>query len=151
MRAMKQLIFAVCFLACATVAQAQTAGPASRFNWIEVGQSAAVAQSALYNYYDPPTATTATGPLTGVTCTAGTPATDAACNSSIPAFTLGSHTVAMTQTISGVESAKSNGITFTFTIVVTPSGFRVVPDDDAERIGLLPSAGYLQVADADLR
>lgn len=110
-------------LLMAVSASAQTATPQNKFQWTEVGQTVAIAGGATYNLYDGTNPTPIV--LTGVTCVAGTPATDATCTGNIPALTLGVHTVTLTEVISGAESAKSAVLSFTFVIVVTPTNFIV--------------------------
>jgi hypothetical protein len=51
----------------------------------------------------------------------------ATCTAPFPAMTPGAHALTLTQTISGAESGKSMALAFTFVVVVTPTGVRVVP------------------------
>lgn len=120
---MKYLTPLLVALLMAANASAQTATPQNKFQWTEVGQTTAIAGGASYNLYDGTNPTPII--LTGVTCIAGTPATDANCTGNIPALTLGVHTVTLTQVISGAESNKSSVLSFTFVIVVTPTNFIV--------------------------
>lgn len=123
---MRHLVLAFALtLGLATVASAQVATPINHFGWTEVGQTPAVANGATYNVYVD--AATVPVALTGVTCVVGTPVTDAACTSNIPALTVGLHVVTLAQNIQGAESGKSTSISFTFVIVVTPTGLILKP------------------------
>jgi hypothetical protein len=119
---MKSLVVLLALLMAQNVA-AQTATPQNKFQWTEVGQSVAIAGGATYNLYDGTNPTPLV--LTGLICGIGSPITDAVCTANIPALTLGVHTVTLTQVISGAESSKSAGLSFTFVIVVTPTSFIV--------------------------
>lgn len=83
---------------------------------------------ALLGHAVPASAQVATPiPLTGVVCVAGNPTTGSDCTSNIPALTVGQHTVTVTQVIISAESGKSNTLSFTMVIVVTPSGLVLKP------------------------
>jgi hypothetical protein len=139
---MKTILVALALLAIALPAPAQTtATPSNKYAWTQPGQAAAVAQAATYDHYlDGATSTTVT--LAGVACAPNTttPA-NADCTASIPALTLGSHTTAISQVISGAESAKSNVITFQFVVVVQPQGLRIAKLLGFWRGGVLSSRG----------
>lgn len=123
MRPMKRFLIALALLCSAAPLYAQTATPQNKFQWTEAGQTVPIAGGATYNLYDGSNPTPLV--LTGVTCVAGTPTTDANCTGSIPALTLGVHTVTLSQVISGAESGKSSVLSFTFVIVVTPTNLIV--------------------------
>lgn len=123
MRSMKPLLTLVALLLFASPVFAQTATPQNKFQWTEAGQTTAIASGATYNLYDGTNPTPIV--LTGVTCVAGAPTTDANCTGNIPALTLCVHTVTLSQVISGAESGKSSVLSFTFVIVVTPTNFIV--------------------------
>lgn len=118
------LLSALLLVLVATRVAAQATTPNNHLGWTQTGQTAAVASGATYNYYADGV-TTPNGQLTGVTCT--TAGADASCTSNIPALSVGAHTIAITQVISGAESAKSNVLSFTLVVVVTPSQLKVVP------------------------
>lgn len=101
-------------------ASAQTATPQNHFGWTEVAQTPAAATAATYKLYE---GTTPLGTLTNVTCVAA--GSDADCTGDIPALIQGTHTVTLTQNSQGAESPKSNTVSFTFVIVITPTNFRV--------------------------
>lgn len=105
-------------------ASAQTATPSSHLAFDEAGQAVTVAQGASYTASVDSAAGIA---LTGVTCVAGTPSSTATCTANFPAMTPGTHTVTVTQTISGASSSPSVPLSVTFVIVVTPTNPRVVP------------------------
>lgn len=123
MRPMKTLLLALALLLMTAPVYAQTATPQNKFQWTETGQAAPIAAAATYNLYDGSNPTPLV--LTTVTCVAGAPTTDAVCTATIPALTLGVHTVTLSQVISGAESGKSTGLSFTFVIVVTPGNLMV--------------------------
>lgn len=110
---------------CAVSAHAQTATPASSLAWDQPGQTAAVAQGAAYKLYLD--ASTTGAALATVTCTAAPVTGPVTCASPFPAMTPGVHTLAITQTIGGVESAKSTTLSVTLVVVVTPVNVRIVP------------------------
>lgn len=120
---MKRFVLALAFILVASFASAQVATPINHFGWTQVGQTVAVASPATYNLYVD--AATTPVPLTGVTCVAA--GSDAACTSNIPALTVGAHTVTLAQNIQGAESGKSASLSFTFVVVVTPSGLVLKP------------------------
>lgn len=120
---MKRVMLSLVFVLFAAFASAQVATPINHFGWTEVGQAPAVAGPATYNLYVD--ATPAPIVLTGVVCVAA--GADSACTANIPALTVGPHTVTLTQAITGAESGKSSPVSFTFVIVVTPTGFTLKP------------------------
>lgn len=115
-----RVVLALCIvLGAANMVQAQSATSANKIGWDEAGQAPAVSAAASYNAYIDG-ATTPT-PITGVTCATGVPSTTAACVGNFPALTPGAHTLTLTQTIAGAESAKSSAFPFTYVVVVTPT------------------------------
>ena len=123
---MRRFVLVCAFLFSSTTLFAQTATPASKLGWDQVGQTATVATAAAYTVYiDGATVGVA---LTGVTCvTAAVPANGSTCSATFPALTPGTHTLVGTQTISGTESAKTpTPFSFAFVVVVTPTGWRIV-------------------------
>jgi hypothetical protein len=105
---------------------AQTATPASKLAWDEVGESPAVAQAAIYNLYVDGAGVALN--LTSVACVVQTSnAANATCTAPFPAMTVGSHTLTLSQVSNGAESPKSAPLSVTFAIVVTPTGIRIVP------------------------
>lgn len=119
------LVVFYALLGHAVPASAQVATPVNHLGWTEVAQVPAVAGAASYNLYVD--AVVAPLPLTGVVCVAGNPTTGSDCTSNIPALTVGQHTVTVTQVIISAESGKSNTLSFTMVIVVTPSGLVLKP------------------------
>lgn len=112
-----------CTVGTALISAQTSATPANKLQWDEVGQTAFLAGSAAYVIFiDGSTTRT---PLTNVTCATGVPATNAVCTSDLPALTPGVHTIKGIQSISGADSAQSLPFTFTYVVVVTPSGFRI--------------------------
>lgn len=113
----------------AALASAQSANNASKIVFDELAQSPATATSAQYPTYRDGSATAAAA-LAGVTCAAAVaplnPAADTTCQSTFPAFTPGTHTLAITQLLSGAESTKSNIVTFQFIVAVVPTNLRIV-------------------------
>lgn len=113
------------------VASAQVATPLQHFGFTEVGQTVAQAAGAgvSYNLYD--NSSTTPIPLTGLACVAATVPANSDCTTSIPALTTGIHVVTVTQqvtvTAGPAESGKSNVLSFTMVLVVTPSGLIVKP------------------------
>lgn len=126
---MRTFGLALVLLLIATLASAQTANGANHLRWDELAQSVATANSATFPVYKDG-ATTSTGIVASVVCAASVaplnPATDATCDGNFPAFTPGSHTLAITELLSGAESAKSNTITFQFVVSVVPTQLRIV-------------------------
>jgi hypothetical protein len=126
---MKRILLLAFVLTLGSVAsvQAQTATPASKLVWDEIGQVSATAGSAAYKaYVDNQTTGT---PLSGVSCAAAVsplnPAADSTCQAPMPALTPGAHTITLTQSIGGAESVKSTALSFTYVVVVTPTSLRV--------------------------
>lgn len=116
-------LFTLIALLLAAPAFAQTATPQNHFGWTESAQTPAVATAATYKLYE---GATSLGTLANVSCVvSATTSTDADCTGDIPALVQGTHTVTLTQNSQGAESPKSNAISFTFVIVVTPTNFRV--------------------------
>lgn len=111
-------------LARAAHAQTPPATPANHLQWDEVAQTAAIAGTASYPAFVDG-ATTGV-PLLNVTCVTGSPATTATCTANFPALVPGVHTITVMQTLSGVSSPQSTSLAFTFVVVVTPTGLRVV-------------------------
>lgn len=114
-------------LLCSAVAFAQAASPTSHVGWDINGQAVAVASAATYNGYVDALPVVA---LTGVSCvTSVSPApSGSTCTANWPPMTAGAHTITITQVIAGAESSKSTPpLSFTFTIVVTPTNVRQVP------------------------
>jgi len=116
-------LFVLLALLMAQNAFAQTATPQNHFGWTETAQAPVIANAATYKLYE---GTTALGTLTNVTCLQSTANQfDSDCTGDIPALVQGAHTVTLTQNSQGAESPKSNAASFTFVLVITPSGFRV--------------------------
>lgn len=112
--------------ALASVAAAQTATPASKLAWDEVGESPAVAQAAIYNLYVDGAGVAVN--LTQVTCVAQTATpTNATCTAPFPPMTVGPHTLTLSQVTNSVESPKSAPLSVTFVVVITPTGLRITP------------------------
>jgi hypothetical protein len=105
-------------------ASAQVATTGNKLGFTEVGMTVAIANSATYKIYVDGAATGAA--TTGLTCAAGSPATNADCSVNLPALTVGTHTVTLTQVISAAESAKPTPFSFSFVVVVTPTGLQIV-------------------------
>lgn len=117
-------IVATLLVLCARPVAAQTATPASKLAWDEPGQTATVAQAAGYTLYLD--AATTGMALVNVACTAPTTG-PVACAAAFPAMTPGTHALTITQTIGGVESAKSSALSVTLVVVVTPANIRIIP------------------------
>lgn len=107
----------------------QAQGPvstANRFSWDEQAPDLNTANSYTYLYYIDGLPTGVV--LTGAKCFASLvpdPLTFN-CTVNLPPFSPGSHTVQISATLSGVESAKSNAVSFTFAIVPgIPFNFRI--------------------------
>jgi len=122
MRFMKSLFTLLALVLLAAPASAQIATPQNHFGWTEAGQTPAIATAATYKLYE---GTTVLATLANVTCVAA--GADASCTGDIPALTQGTHVVTLTQNISGAESPKSNTVSFTFVIVVTPTALAIKP------------------------
>lgn len=107
-------------------AEAQVATQGNKLGFTEVGQALNIASppTAAYNIYVDGS-TTAT-PATNITCAAGTPTTNTDCSINFPALTIGNHVVTLTQLFGSTESTKSTPFSFTFVVVVTPSGLKIV-------------------------
>lgn len=122
-RASRRILgLACCILLMASASYAQAATPASKLAFDEVGQTVAVASAATYTaFVDGAT----TGTVLTVTCVAGTPATTTTCTAPLLALTPGTHTVTVTQTISGAVSPPSTPLSFTYVVVVTPTNVRI--------------------------
>jgi len=104
-------------------ASAQTpVTPANKIAWDQSAPTLAEAQGYTYKYY-PDTATTGIT-LAAVTCAGAT--SPYQCEVPFPAFTLGSHTVALTAGNAAGESAKSASLAFTFVLIPgTPANLRI--------------------------
>jgi len=113
-------VAALFVLFLASTAQAQTATPQNHFVWTETAQTPAAASSATYKLYE---GTTVLGTLANVTCVQA--GADASCTGDIPALTQGPHTLTLTQNSQGAESPKSNAVSFTYVIVITPTSFAI--------------------------
>lgn len=110
----------------ALTAHAQTpADPSKKLGWDVPGQSITVAQASGYNVYVDAGVTPIA--LQSVVCASGGASGPVSCMAPFPAMTPGTHTVTLTQTSGGAESAKSTGLSITFVVVVTPQNVRVVP------------------------
>lgn len=129
---MKTLLTLV-FLGVASLASAQVNGTVGdSFAWDQVNQSVATAQGAGYNYYLDNVAVKI--PAAGVTCVVhATIPANATCKSVIPAsIALGVHSITLTQTIAGVESADSAPLSFRLnakqsTTAAQPQALRITP------------------------
>lgn len=119
---MKSLL-ALIIVISASSAFAQTATPSSRLAWDQIGQPPAAANGFTYTaYVDGATAGIS---LVGAVCNNGPTASDATCVVSLPPLVAGAHTVSVTQSLGGAESAKSVALSFTVVIVVTPTNVRL--------------------------
>jgi hypothetical protein len=114
---MKRIAFAfVLFTLLAFSASALAQTPATQTNkiaWDQAALSLAEAQGYTYKYYADGAATGTT--LLKVTCVGNTPPYQ--CEVPFPAFTPGPHTLTLTASSAGVESAQSATLAFTFAIV----------------------------------
>lgn len=126
MRLMKSLGLAVValtlLLLTSSVAKAQTATSGDKFGFDEVGQTLTVANGASYKLYLDGSTTGVTGLSLACTVVSNL----VSCSVSIPALTVGAHTVTISQVINTAESAKSSPLSFTFVVVVTPTNLRIV-------------------------
>ena len=129
MRTTRLGLFTLAALLVATLVSAQTATSVNKLKWDQLAQTSTVSGAAQYPTY-PDAATVASAPVSSVTCLAAiaplNPVTDSSCTGNVPAFTPGSHTLAITQSVAGLESAKSNTITFQFVVAVVPTQLRIV-------------------------
>lgn len=122
---MKKILLTLIFtLGFASLASAQVATQNNKLGWTQVGQTAVVANGFTYNYYID-ASTTATL-ATGVLCVTGTPIANSDCSANFPALTLGMHTIQMTQASGVAESLKSTSFSFTFVVLITPTGIKIV-------------------------
>lgn len=123
MRRLMCVFFVFAVLAFAATASAQTTVTiANKVGWDQVAPSLAIAQSYTYRYY-PDVATTGIV-LTGVTCTGA--ASPYQCEVTFPAFTPGTHTLALTAGSGGSESEKSAPLSFAFIVVpAVPTNLRI--------------------------
>lgn len=120
---MKYLLLIGLLFVVTTPAQAQTAGPASRFSWTEGASDLAAANGFTYRVY---LDASATGTTLTATCT-GT-ASPFACTSPIPALTPGAHTATLTAANVAGESPKSSVLSFQMVAVpATPGSFTILP------------------------
>ena len=114
---MKRAIAAFTVLAVlgfASAAFAQTpANPGNKVAWDQPAPTLADAQGYTYKYY--PDAATAGVALTPVTCS-GT-VSPFQCEAAFPAFTPGSHTMAITASNTAGESVKSAPLSFMFVVI----------------------------------
>lgn len=121
-------LMVLCFAAAASPAWAQAANSGNKLRWDELGQIAATANTATYPMY-PDSGSIATA-VAAVSCVAAiaplNPGADTTCTGNFPAFTPGNHSLQLTQAFAGVESAKSNTLTFQFVVAVVPSSVRIV-------------------------
>lgn len=115
--------FVVAGLLFAGTIEAQVATPASKLGWNQEGQTQAIAQSATYNMYVDVLVPTV---AQNVICIVGTPVT---CKADLPALTVGSHQIRLTQVIGAAESPQSLPLSFTYVVVVTPTGLILTSDD----------------------
>lgn len=121
---MKRLILSVLFLLVSTAAFAQTnATPASQLLWDYPNTTQAAAAAFGEKYYVDAVATGVA--LTGKSCVVVAPSTTATCSAAFPALAPGAHTLAVSSTSNGLESAKSNSVSFTFVVLVTPANLRI--------------------------
>lgn len=98
------------------------AGPGKALAWDQSGATVADAQAYTYTVYaDGATQGTVLAP---VMCSAA--AGPVVCSAAFPAFPPGDHTLQLTASSGGLESAKSAVFSFTFVVVPNaPSGLRV--------------------------
>lgn len=124
---MKRVMLALLFSLVATVASAQAATPASRLFWdVNAPDTQTAANVYVYRYY--PDASTTGIVLTGISCATTTTAGLMTCNTVLPAFTAGSHTLVMTAANEAGESLKSAPLPFVFVVVPgAPRNLRIVP------------------------
>lgn len=128
---MKRIILAA--LMCAllgftAVASAQTpVTTASKIAWDQQAPSLAEAQAYAYKYYADGAATGVA--LTGVVCTSITAPTGGVvpqCEAPFPAFTPGSHSLALTAANDAGESVKSAPISFVVVVIpAAPNNLRI--------------------------
>ena len=122
---MKTLVLAIALLFCALPAFAQTPvtpGSAQKFGWDHSAASQAEEDAQGVNVY---VDALPAAPLAGKVCTSPS-AGNFACTAPIPALTPGVHAVAITATLNGSESAKSNTLSLVMVIMVAPGNFRIV-------------------------
>lgn len=119
---MKKIFLSLLLLLISVPALSQTnVTPTSKLIWDYPNVTLAVAQAFGENYYVD-AATTGVA-LTGKTCTFTTNL--ATCQTAFPALTPGAHTLAITATSSGLESTKSNVLSFSFVILIVPTNLRI--------------------------
>lgn len=105
-------------LAASLSAQVVTVG--HKFVWEETGSDLATVQGYVYRYAEG----SQKGDLVGVVCEGQT--SPFTCKVPIPAFVEGSHSVVISAVNPAGESAPSNAVTFTFTLIpATPTNARI--------------------------
>lgn len=122
------VLLPVLLLAAPTASLAQAAVAATPSNHLTFdlpGQAVAVAGSATYTAFVDGAAAGAV--VTGLTCVTSTTVSGSTCTVNWPAMTVGTHSLTLTQTISGASSTPSTPLSFQFVVVVTPTNLRAVP------------------------
>lgn len=112
-------------LSIASIANAQgQVGSLSRMSWEQGAPTIQDAQSYLYMYYADGNATGLF--ISGVSCVQANVEMTFTCSAPFPAFSPGTHTITLTARTEGMESDKSNVLTFRFIIVpVAPRLLRI--------------------------
>jgi hypothetical protein len=123
---MRRLGLILILTAIAQPAFAQgTATGGNSLGWTQTGPDLATVSAYTYKHYDDASATGVA--FTGVTCAASTTTPGAFdCQAPFPAFTPGSHSMAMTASNVAGESAKSSPLSFVFVVVpAVPTSLRI--------------------------
>ena len=125
---MKKLTVGCAFLSfvfVATAASAQNALPTSKLSWTQAGPDLATVGAYTYKYYADGATMGVTYPTSVICSASGTTFT---CVVNIPVFTQGNHSITMTASSQGGESAKSAPLAFTFISVPNaPTAFHLIP------------------------
>jgi hypothetical protein len=121
---MKRLLLSVCFvLVFAGLASAQSqAGTSSSLQWDIAAADLATANALTFRHYDDAAMTGVV--FTGVSCVGAT--SPFVCTVPFPAFTPGSHTVAVSAANAAGESPRTAPLAFTFLVIpATPTTLRI--------------------------
>jgi hypothetical protein len=120
---MKRLFLACTFLlAFAGLASAQQAGVSSSLQWDMAAADLATANALTFRHYDDAAMTGVV--FTGVSCVGAT--SPFVCTVPFPAFTPGSHTVAVSAANAAGESPRTAPLAFTFLVIpATPTTLRI--------------------------
>jgi hypothetical protein len=121
----KVLLVGILLLGFTRIGIAQNAVPTSKFGWDMQGSSLAEVSAFVYKYY-------ADGATMGVqfptTVICNGTVSPYQCVVNIPAFTAGNHSVTVTASSAGGESAKSAPLAFTFiSVPVAPTSLKLIP------------------------